>query len=185
MKYGFVIAFLLLAFIQWLVPVKIIFQKNEVLKKGRSYKFQTEPVDPSNPFKGKYITLNFTASSFTDTIERGLTHNADIYVMLGTDQNGYVFIKSLSTDKPKETIEFVRANVYYTSKEKDSLTVFIRYPFNEFYMDEYKAPKAEIIFRESTGDRPTNTYALVKIWKGEAVIQDVYINDTPIRKLIR
>lgn len=185
MKHGFVIAFLVLAFIQWVIPGKIIFQKNEILRKGRSYKFQTEPVDPSNPFKGKYIRLNFTVNSFTDTVERGLIHDAELYVILGTDPNGYVSIKTLSTREPRESIDFVRAKVYYTSKENDSITVFIRYPFDEFYMDEYKAPRAEIIFRESGQKKLPNCYALVKILNGKAAIQDVYIDGKPIRNLIK
>ncbi len=48
-------------------------------------------------------------------------------------------------------------------------------------MDEYKAPKAETVYRESTSDTANTTYALVKILKGEAVIENVFINNIPIR----
>ena len=184
MKYGFVLAFLVLAIIQWVVPGRIIIGKNEVLKKGQSYKFKTEPVDPSNPFKGKYITLNFAENSFTDRIERDLGRGEDVYVMLGTDLKGFAIIKNVSKKEPRDNFAYVKANVYYTSRENDSITVFIDYPFDEFYMDEFKAPKAETVYRESNRDSSNSTYALVKIWQGQAVIEDVLINDIPIRKLI-
>ncbi len=144
MKYAFVFAFLLLAIIQWVVPGKIIWEKDEVLKKGQSFKFKTEPVDPSNPFKGKYITLNFVESSFTDTINRNLRGNDNIYVILATDQRGYASIKDLSIQKPLNNNAYVKATVYYTSIENDSTTVHIRYPFNEFYMASIKRLKQKI-----------------------------------------
>ena len=185
MKYGFVFAFLLLALLQWVVPGKIIWEKNEVLKKGQSYKFKTEPVDPSHPFKGKYITLNFEESSFTDTINRDLRGNENIYVILGRDARGFATIKDLSTVEPQNNNPYVKATVYYASTENDSITVHIRYPFDAFYMDEYKAPRAENIYRESNRDSSNNTYALVKMRKGDAVIENVFINDTPIAELIK
>lgn len=185
MKYGLVFAFFLLAIIQWVVPGKIIWERDDVLKKGESFKFKTEPVDPSHPFKGKYITLNFVESSFTDTIERNLGGNETIYVILGTDSRGFATIKDLSTRQPQNNNAYVKATVYYASREKDSITVHIRYPFDAFYMDEYKAPKAENIYRESNRDSSSTTYALIKIRKGEAVIQNVFINETPISELIK
>ncbi|MBC7826463.1 MAG: GDYXXLXY domain-containing protein [Chitinophagaceae bacterium] len=184
MKYGFILAFVLLAIIQWVVPGKIIWEKDEVLKKGESFKFKTEPVDPSHPFKGKYITLNFAENSFTDTINRNLAGNESVYVILGRDARGFAIIKDLSTRQPQNN-NYVKATVYYASREKDSITVHIRYPFDEFYMDEYKAPKAETIYREPTRDSSATTYALVKIRKGQAVIQNVFINDIPIGELTR
>jgi uncharacterized membrane-anchored protein len=185
MKYPFVLAFGLLAIVQWVIPGKIIFSKREVLKRGQLYKFQTEPVDPSNPFKGKYITLNFAQSSFTDTVERRLIQEDEVFVHLGTDSAGYAIITNLSAKAPHGNSAYVKANVYYTSREEDSITVFINYPFDEYYMDEFKAPQAESIYRESNRDSSNRTYALVKIWEGQAVIEDVLINDVPIRKLIK
>jgi len=185
MNYGLIIAFLVLVVIQWVVNGKIIWDKSEVLKKGQPYKFKTEPVDPTNPFKGKYITLTFSESIFADTINRNLVSNDNIYLLLGIDQRGYAFVKNLSKQEPKNDKAYVKATVYYTATDNDSISVHIRYPFDEFYMDEYKAPKAEIIYRESTRDTSNKTYALVKIWKGEGVIENVFINDIPIRELIK
>lgn len=185
MKQRFLIALLALAVIQWVIPAKIIVKNNEVLEKGQSYKFRTEPVDPSNPFKGKYITLNFTENSFTDTIERHLASDDDVFVFLGMDSTGYAVVKDVSTEEPRGNAAYVKAKVYYTSRTDDSTTIFINYPFDEFYMDEFKAPQAENIYRESNRDSSNRTFALVKIWNGQAVIEDVLINGIPIKNLIK
>jgi len=185
MKYGVLLAFLLLAIVQWMIPVKTIWEKDQVLKRGHAHKFRTEPVDPSHPFKGKYITLNFTNSLFSDTVNRDLGSNDDVYVILQKDIRGFSIIKDLSIQEPQNTDDYVSAVVYYVSREKDTVTVHLQYPFDEFYLDEYKAPKAESIYRESTRDTSNTTYALVKILKGEAVIENVFINDIPIGSLIK
>jgi uncharacterized membrane-anchored protein len=185
MKYGFIIAFLVLSIIQWIVPGKIIWHKNQVLKKGQSFKFRTEPVDPSSPFKGKYISLDFAESSFTDTIYRDLNYNDNIYLLLGTDRQGFASIRALSKDEPRNDNDYVKATVYNTAVEKNGTRVYVNYPFDKFYMDEYKAPAAEIIYRDSNRDTSNKTYALVKVLHGEGVIENVFINDVPIRSLIK
>lgn len=52
-------------------------------------------------------------------------------------------------------------------------------------MDEYKAPKAEAAYRESTRDSTQKTYAVVSILNGDAVAKDVLINGQSIRQVIR
>ena len=185
MKHGFVIAFVILALVQWVLPGRTIWEKDQILEKGQSFKFKTEPVDPSNPFKGKYIILNFEQSSFSDTVNRGLQSNDKVYVLLSHDHQGYAVIQDISAKEPQSTNAYVQARVYYVSSVKDTITVHLNYPFDEYYMDEYKAPAAETIYRESTADTASITYATVKILKGDAVIENVYINDVPIRKLIK
>jgi hypothetical protein len=102
-----------------------------------------------------------------------------------TNEGGYATIKDLSVGEPEHTDAYVKAGVYYVSSEKDSITVHLQYPFNEFYLDEYKAPKAENIYRASNRDTANTTYALVKIRKGDAVIENFFINEIPIGKLIK
>lgn len=185
MKYAYILAFVALAIIQWIIPGRLMWQKDVVLKKGVAYKFKTQPVDPNHPFKGKYIVLNFAENSFTDTVQRGLEAKDPVFVLLSKDNHGFAFINGLSAVQPQNTDAYVKATVYYTSVEHDSITVFLEYPFTEFYMQEFKAPRAEAIYFESATDSSKITYARVRILKGDAVIEDVYINDVPIRNLIK
>ncbi len=53
--------------------------------------------------------------------------------------------------------------------------------FNEFYMNETKAYDAELAHASAQRDSLLkNTYALVYILKGKAVLDKVFINDIPI-----
>ena len=58
-----IIAFVLLALIQWVLPARMIWEREEVLQIGKEFKFIVEPIDPEDPFKGRYINLNFKAGS--------------------------------------------------------------------------------------------------------------------------
>ena len=61
---------------------------------------------------------------------------------------------------------------------KNQVTLF--FPFSRFYMEEGKAQKAEIIYR-----RVNAGYALVKVYKGEAVLEDVLVKGKSLRELAR
>jgi hypothetical protein len=58
----------------------------------------------------------------------------------------------------------------------------IEYPFNVFYMEEFKANKAEEIYRKNV-TKVGNAFAVVKVYKGQYVIIDVIINGKSIVEL--
>ena len=179
MKKILIAAFILLVLVQWFVPGKMIWDKEQVLRKGKIFRFETEPVDPADPFRGRYITLNFKMDTFKVgfTPVRGI--DGPIYVLLENDAQGFARIQDVYLKKPVNQNNYVLANCYVTT-ETDGLLIHITYPFEEFYLQENKAPKAETDFRESMRDSTKKTYALVKVYNGDAVIENVYINDKPL-----
>ena len=52
-------------------------------------------------------------------------------------------------------------------------------------MQEFKAPKAERLYNEANRKKEDTCYALVTIYNGNAVINDVMINDISISKLAK
>lgn len=173
---------------QWAVPAKMIWQKENVLRSGKLFNFLTQPVDPAHPFKGRYITLNFEAGSFTTVHLDSAIENYDreVYVLLDVDKDGFAKVRQLVKHKPVNAADYVKASVNYINRmEHDSATVMIDYPFTEFYMDEFKAVKAEGAYRESTIDSTQKTYAVVSILNGDAVVKDVMINNKPIREVVK
>jgi len=178
-----VTAFIMMVLAQWWVPGNMIREKQQVLAKGNPFKFLTEPVDPSHPFKGKYIALSFKADTFSANREHVYDNGQQVYVRLATDDSGYARIVNLSASKPTSEINYIKAVVSYVTSEGGQL-IHIQYPFDEYYMDEYKAPKAEMLYRESNSNNKNTTYALVKVYRGNAAVEDVYINGVPLRKLI-
>ncbi|MEO5995836.1 MAG: GDYXXLXY domain-containing protein [Chitinophagaceae bacterium] len=176
--------FILLLLAQWFVPLQMIWSKNKILSQGKSYKFETAPVDPSDPFMGKYIVLNFKESSLMTTDAKKFSYNGKVYVRFLTGNDGFAKVGSINVTTP-QTDDYLETTISYISEMKDSSVVFLTYPFTRYYMEEYKAPKAESIYRDRIKDSTLKTYALVNIYKGDAVIKDVYINDTLINDVIK
>jgi uncharacterized membrane-anchored protein len=173
--------FIIVGLAQWLVPAQMIWKREEVLKKGTAYRFLTEPVDPANPFIGRYIVLNFKENSTWIKTPHILVRDQTIFVLLTTDSAGFAKVKGFTTKEPANQTLYVKAKVNYISGYGDSSEVYIDYPFDEYYMEEHKAPKAEAEYRKASIDTATqSTYAQVKIWKGTAVTENVYINNKPL-----
>ena len=57
------VAFIVVALVQLYVPAQMIWESEGVIAAGTAYKFNTAPVDPKDPFRGKYITLNYSDNS--------------------------------------------------------------------------------------------------------------------------
>jgi uncharacterized membrane-anchored protein len=177
-------AFILVALVQLFVPAKMILDNENVLKEGTEYKFKTAPIDPSDPFRGKYITLSYSENTVDISSEQDWEVGETIYVLISTDMAGFAKINSVTKDKPSSHNNFVKATVsFVTDDNSNKLT--INYPFDRYYMEESKAYDAELTYQQSHQNTSQVTYALVSIKDGEAVLKDVYIGGTPIREIVK
>ena len=177
-------AFILMVLAQLYVPASMIFQKERVITQGTAYKFRTAPIDPNDPFRGKYITLSFNETGVKVENAEEWNYADEIYVFLTTDSSGYAMIQSIAKEQPKGRNDYIKANIDYIMTDTLS-TVFVRYPFDRFYMEESKAPVAETIYNEATIDSNQVAYALVMVMNGDAVVRDIFIDDVSITEIIR
>ena len=173
--------FVVVVLAQLFIPAKMIFDHENILEVGIAFKFKTQPVDPSDPFKGKYIRLNYetaSAASKDSTWVSGET----VFVGIATDSLGFAMADSVFGERP-ETGSYVTAIVeWYDYREK---VLHFSLPFDEFYMNEEKAYDAELAYANAQSDSlPNNTYALVYILNGNGVLENVFINDIPIAKYV-
>lgn len=175
--------FILVALLQLFVPAKIILDREDILDKGKEYKFKTEPIDPNDPFRGKYITLRYEEDMIEIQNEADWIRGEIIYVFLTTDNKGFAKIQSISKENPTNNQDFLKTTVsYVTGNGSNKLT--IDYPFDRYYMEESKAYDAELTYRESQLDTSQIAYSLVSIKDGEAVLKDVLINGISIREIV-
>ncbi|HYE56533.1 MAG TPA: GDYXXLXY domain-containing protein [Chitinophagaceae bacterium] len=182
MKHLFIIAFIVVALVQWFIPLNMIRRQEAVIEKGKAFKFLTQPVDPIDPLRGRYIFLSFKADNIVlpgRSFERG----QQVYATVGNGADGYAVLTGLSEEPPATGNDYLKVNIRY-STYNDSV-VYVTLPFEEFYMDESKAPRAETLYRASSTLENKTTYALVKIYRGEAVIRDVYVDNKPIATYLR
>lgn len=170
---------ILLFAVQLFVPAQMIFHQEDVIDSGTAYKFKTQPIDPSDPFRGKYITLNYAANSF-QTTEKVWDYMESVFVYLKTDNEGFAAVKTVSKTQLDSGDDYVIADVM--SSYNGNLN--LRYPFNRFYMNENKAYDAEVSVRKTQRDSSQTCYALVFVKDGTAVLNDVFIDDTPIQQFV-
>ena len=181
------IAFAIMVAAQLWVPTSMIFAKEKVIKNGTAFKFRCAPVDPANVFKGRYIVLRYNINQMKIADTTGMSdsyYNQPVFVSLTTDSLGFAKIDNVQMEAPESghyVAATANARLYSTPP-----SWFINYPFTQFYMEEYKAPIAESIYNKNNRRDSSNvTYALVKVLDGDAVIEDVIINEESIIELSR
>lgn len=179
-------AFALMVILQWIVPARMIMDSEAVLTDGEVYKFKTQPVDPSDPFRGKYVVLRFDIEQFdTDTLQY-YNQGQEVYARLSTDANGFVKIDELSSARP-EVLDntILKTTIGYSWLVEGRQRVSLRVPFDRFYVEESKAQVAEQAYWEAQRDSLQITYALVRVHNGKAIIENVIINERPILEIVQ
>jgi uncharacterized membrane-anchored protein len=177
------LAFVFVALAQIYVPAKIVLNRVEILGTGKEFKFKTAPIDPNDPFRGKYIVLDFKETTIDIQHQEKWTRGETVNVFLTTDENGFAKIKSVSKLEPADKQDFLKAKVCFISYDGSKLT--IDYPFDRFYMEESKAYDAELTYNRSRRDTNSVAYALVNIKNGESVLKDVMIDGISIREIVK
>lgn len=178
------IAFVIVAIIQLAIPGKMIWDKEKILITGKEFKFETAPIDPTDPFRGKYIVLDYKASRIHIDSANTWTEGDNIYVILTNDSKGFAMVDYVSKEKPTNYSDFVKAKVHFVSG-LDFKTLTVAYPFDRFYMEESKAYEAEQAYIKNQVDPSKTTYAVVSIKNGEAVLMDVMIDGVSIEEIVR
>jgi len=176
--------FLLYAVIILLVPIYLVVKSERILTDGTLYKFKPQAYDPFDPFRGKFLRVNYDTDGITadDDIKEG----DRVYVSIAIDGEGYAFFDKAYKSPPKEgdylqtTVTYVYYNDYeYIEAEgASSLEMGIEIPdhMNKYFINEDKALDAENVFRW----KRENIYIGVRILDGEARIQDIYVEGTPL-----
>ncbi len=173
--------FILVALAQLYVPFNMILSREETISVGQMFKFPVEPVDPHDPFLGKYVRLNFRNDRIAHEEEdTNWTMGQKLYITLENDENGFAAISSVSDVEPDgDNWMPVTFDWYHNTKKE----VIITYPFTRYYMEESKAKPAEDLYRQSVRSDSSIAYATVFVHQGEAVLTGLFIDDVPIEIL--
>ncbi len=182
------IIFVIVAIAQLFIPTKMILDQEDILDTGTVYKFRTQPVDPSDPFRGKYIDLRYEMSS-ARTNDNSWKRDDKAFLYLEVDSLGFAKTDTISKQKLKNKKDFIMVKINrFDDKlwiKNSGFMVHFNLPFYRFYMEESKAKPAEDAYRKAQRDSLLNNiYGLVYIKDGEAVLKDVIINDVSIAKYV-
>ena len=172
------IIFAVMVVAQIAVPVSMITKREATLRNGKVFYFRTEPVDPYDAFRGKYVALRIKGQRVA--VESGSRYyrNETVYALVTTDDEGFAQISGISKECPA-------AGDYFKTKIRFGYNpVHIKIPFDRYYMDENLAPRAEKEYQKHSRRGKSDAYVAVRIKSGFAVLAELFIEDKPIREFL-
>lgn len=179
------IIFLLFALIILLVPMYVIFSTEGILEHGHRHKLHLQGYDPFDPFRGKYLRLNYDSNVHcSEDFEEG----DDVYVTFEKDSLGFSYFANASSEKPDHD-DYMKSKVTWADSfwdvedayksvniELDNLT--------KYFINEDKDLLAEEILETYSRDHPNDIYVAIRVLDGEARIEDIYVEETPLLEFI-
>lgn len=100
--------FTAMVLVQIVLPLRTVYQHETILRSGNVYKFSTAPVDPNDPFRGRYVSLGFRnlqddlPVAEVQQIASSVTTDQKVYIPVTADERGYVKATGLQTSPPTE-----------------------------------------------------------------------------------
>jgi uncharacterized membrane-anchored protein len=172
------IIFLAVALAQISVPASMIWKRQRTLREGRVWKFRTAPVDPVDVMRGRYLALRFEAEEFPG---REPSRHLDMpYAWLKEDANGFAVVDQLNeaATGADDTIQAQNLG-YYDGKQR------LRFSFDRFWVTEAIAPAAEKAYAKHSRREKVDAYVTVRVFNGDAAIEELYIAGLPLRDYLR
>jgi uncharacterized membrane-anchored protein len=167
-KTGILLAVFLL---QLLIPASMIGKREATLRAGTPYRFKTRPVDPHDPFRGRYVALRFEEGSARIADEK-VRRGQKLFVEVNEGEDGFAKLGKASRKRPDKS-DYIKVRANYST---GGTNVTVSLPFDRYYMNEKRAPEAERAYWDNNRGTNRNTFALVKVLNGMAVTEGLYID---------
>lgn len=182
MKSSHSIALVLTILAQLVWPLYLVLQSEQVLREGQVYHFKTRPVDPADPFRGRYVALEFEADQVEVYGEPSWQKGQKLYAYLDTDEQGFAIINHLNEHPPgaEDQFRYLEVELQHLYEGNPGMA-YIQLPFDRYYMEESKAPIAEANYAEALRDSVV-VYAVVRVREGKGVLDALIAGDVPIEE---
>jgi uncharacterized membrane-anchored protein len=166
------VSLLIVILLQIAFALNMIFNSENTLNNGRLYKFKCAPVDPFDPFRGKFVSLRFEAETFR-SFDESLTLHKEYFASVRTNTKGNAEIYNLNEVQPEDG-DYFKVKII----RKSGRNVILEFPFNRYYIEESKAKAAELVYRE----RPELATAFVYIANGRTVLDKIMLENQTIEE---
>ncbi|MCC5931873.1 MAG: GDYXXLXY domain-containing protein [Cyclobacteriaceae bacterium] len=175
MKQVGIIVLLALFVAQWWIPAGMIAERENTLRKGKIVRFKTEPIDPIDVFRGKYVDLNFENTTLRVSSGQLWQRNEKVFAIVREHFDGYARIVNISRKRPVAGLYF-ETRIESVQRLGNQLQINLQIPFNRYYAGEFIAPDIERIYAEAG----IEGWAQVRILNGLAVLEELYIQNKPV-----
>lgn len=171
-------AFTAVAVIQVAVPAWMIVRRELTLRDGVQFKFRTQPVDPADVFRGRYVQLRLEPDRVKVPDCGRWQYSQSGYALLSSDSNGFAVVTGLLRAPPAEG-NAIKVRVGWPNHETGE--VHFNWPMDRYYMEESKAPAAEKAYREHSSRTNRACHVTVRVCPGNVVLEELFIDGRPIR----
>ncbi len=163
--------------LQLSVPLYMIVSNEVTLARGTLYRFRVAPVDPYDPFRGRYVTVRPLDTHVYSDLK--LASGDTAYALL-KDSDGYAEISDLSVDRP-ESSDYLPVRIHSVSDGPDGKLFRIEYPFDRIFMNEKTAPLVDRAFATYDG----TVYLSVAVKDGRATVRNLYFDSVEASEFVR
>jgi len=177
------IIFAVLCLLQLGAAASGIARHERTLSEGTDVLLAVAPVDPADPFRGRYVTLAFDLERDSHTLKgRGPAYDEPVYVVLKVDAGRVATVDHVTSGRPASGL-YLKAD---SGWQDSDTTIHVSLPFKRYYMNEALAPAAEEAYRQAImRDDGKKNYARVRLLDGRAVIEAVLLDGVPIERAAR
>ncbi len=175
-----------------MIPLYMVFSSEDILENGNRHKIRLQAYDPFDPFRGKYLMLNYDNSADCDNT---LKDGDDCYITLKKDSLGFSYFDYASAEKPKGT-DYFKSRVEYMGSFFDpgfdgdwpedigATCNFSTNNFSKYFINENKAKRAEDFVIDYQRSRPDDIYVAIRVLDGEVRLEDIFIEETPLLEFL-
>lgn len=174
-----IIALLIVFAVQIGMVSSVIFANTWILRQGQAVSFLVEPVDPHDPFRGKYVDLNMDTLVKKDP-KATFQYEDTAYILIKMDAKGFGRFDQVVAKKPTDGI-YIKTKVFDPAPLEEGM-VYVENPFQRFYIEEKYAAKAEEAYFANAAEN--KVHIQVKILNGKAVIQELYFNNQKVENYL-
>lgn len=134
----------LCAIFAWMIE-----SRAQILREGQEIVLKSEPIDPRDLLRGRYVVLTYPAQQITGDVLAGLTAEArmrapdwdvPVYVTFEPGPDGHHRPVAASLTRPDEGIVLRGIAPYLDGR---TVTLFLDYGIGRFYTNEHRAPELE------------------------------------------
>ncbi len=192
-KKGLFIAF---AAIILLVPIYVAISSQSILNNGKLYKFKPMVYDPFDPFRGKFLRVNYDTDNIPTKFD--FKEKEVAFVSIGVDKDGFAFFEEAFKRAPKGK-DYLETTIKWTGMEEATMhelremmgeedfdiaemdtrrAVSIQIPdnMNKYFINENDALRAEHVLRVER----KNIYIGVRVMDGQVRLDNIFVHNTPI-----
>lgn len=156
------------------VPAWMILHREWTLRDGAGVKFGVEPLNLRGAVLGRTVSFRIPASEVPLDEAVQQPSEAWAYALLELDPDGFGRFAALR-DEPPVDGDYLRVWVRRVGKMGT-----IQLPFDRFYLPEDLAAGAERATGGTRGSGKKEAYVLLRVHEGFGVVEDLYVQDTPI-----